>query len=97
VKRTYVRESQRISSRFGSIDILLNNAGVPSVISHRTRRSGWDRCMAVNLKGGFLCSKHVIPHMLNRGGSIINMSSVTGIVGVRNRSAYSASRAPLPH
>ena len=85
-----------ISSRFGSIDILLNNAGV-AIRQSVTEQdvAGWDRCMAVNLKGGFLCSKHVIPHMLNRGGSIINMSSVTGIVGVRNRSAYSASKGAI--
>jgi NAD(P)-dependent dehydrogenase (short-subunit alcohol dehydrogenase family) len=91
--RTGVAE---IFSSFGRIDILFNNAGV-AVRQSVTEQdeTGWDRCMAVNLKGVFLCSKHVIPHMLNRGGSVINMSSVTGIVGVRNRSAYSASKGAI--
>jgi NAD(P)-dependent dehydrogenase (short-subunit alcohol dehydrogenase family) len=85
-----------IFSKVGNIDILRNNAGV--AVRHPVAEQdegGWDRCMAVNLKGTFLCSKHVIPHMLNRGGSIINISSVTRIVGVRNRSAYSASKGAI--
>jgi len=86
----------RTSAKFGHIDILQNNAGI--AVRHPITEQdepGWDKCLAVNLKGVFLCSKHVIPHMLNGGGSIINMSSVTGIVGVRNRSAYSASKGAI--
>jgi len=86
----------KTSAKFGNIDILQNNAGI--AVRHPITEQDeacWDKCMAVNLKGVFLCSKHVIPHMLNRGGSIINMSSVTGIVGVRNRSAYSASKGAI--
>jgi NAD(P)-dependent dehydrogenase (short-subunit alcohol dehydrogenase family) len=84
------------SARFGKIDILLNNAGIAirNPLAEQDE-AGWDACMAVNLKGVFLCAKHVIPYMLKRGGSIINMSSVTGIVGVRNRSAYSASKGAI--
>jgi NAD(P)-dependent dehydrogenase (short-subunit alcohol dehydrogenase family) len=83
-------------AKFGSIDILLNNAGIAFRKSVTDQdEAGWDRCMAVNLKGVFLCSKHVILHMTNGGGSVINMSSVTGIVGVRNRSAYSASKGAI--
>ena len=86
----------KTSAKFGNIDILHNNAGI--AVRHpitEQDEASWDKCMAVNLKGVFLCSKHVIPHMVNRGGSIINMSSVTGIVGVRNRSAYSASKGAI--
>ena len=74
------------SARFGKIDILLNNAGIAirNPLAEQDE-AGWDACMAVNLKGVFLCAKHVIPYMLKRGGSIINMSSVTGIVGIRNQ------------
>jgi NAD(P)-dependent dehydrogenase (short-subunit alcohol dehydrogenase family) len=83
-------------AKFGKIDILQNNAGI--AVRHPVTEedeANWDKCMAVNLKGVFLCSKHTIPHMLNRGGSIVNMASVTGIVGVRNRSAYSASKGAI--
>jgi len=85
-----------VSARFGYIDILLNNAGIAirNPVAEQDE-AGWDACMAVNLKGVFLCAKHVIPYMLKRSGSIINISSVTGIVGVRNRSAYSASKGAI--
>jgi NAD(P)-dependent dehydrogenase (short-subunit alcohol dehydrogenase family) len=81
---------------FGRVDILLNNAGIAvrRPIAEEDEQS-WERCMNVNLKGVFLCSKHFIPHMLERGGSIVNTSSVTGITGVRNRAAYSATKGAL--
>jgi len=83
-------------AKFGKIDILQNNAGI--AVRHPVTEedeANWYKCMAVNLKSVFLCSKHAIPHMLNRGGSIVNMASVTGKVGVRNRSAYSASKGAI--
>ncbi len=83
-------------ARFGRIDILHNNAGIS--VRHPVAEEdeqAWESCMDVNLKGVFLCSKHVIPHMLKRGGSIVNTSSVTGITGVRNRAAYSATKGAL--
>jgi NAD(P)-dependent dehydrogenase (short-subunit alcohol dehydrogenase family) len=85
-----------VIARFGRIDILHNNAGISMRYSaHAQDEEGWQRCMDVNLKGVFLCSKHVIPHMLQQGGSIINTSSVTGITGVRNRAAYSATKGAI--
>jgi NAD(P)-dependent dehydrogenase (short-subunit alcohol dehydrogenase family) len=86
----------QVISKFGRIDILHNNAGI--AIRHTVAEQdeqGWQTCMDVNLKGVFLCAKHVIPHMLDRGGSIINTASVTGIVGVRNRAAYSATKGAV--
>jgi len=86
----------QIIGRFGHIDILHNNAGI--AVRHPVAEQdeqGWQTCMDVNLKGIFLCAKHVIPHMLDRGGSIINTSSVTGIVGVRNRAVYSATKGAV--
>jgi NAD(P)-dependent dehydrogenase (short-subunit alcohol dehydrogenase family) len=83
-------------SRFGRLDILNSNAGIAvrNPVTEQDETS-WDRCMAVNVKGVFLCAKYVIPHMRAAGGSIINMSSITGIVGVRNRSAYAASKGAI--
>jgi len=86
----------QIINKFGRIDILHNNAGI--AIRHTVAEQdeqGWQTCMDVNLKGVFLCAKHVIPYMLDRGGSIINTASVTGIVGVRNRAVYSATKGAV--
>lgn len=86
----------QIIEKFGRIDILHNNAGI--AIRHPVAdqdEEGWQACMNVNLKGVFLCAKHVVPHMLDRGGSIVNTASVTGIVGVRNRAAYSATKGAV--
>ncbi len=81
---------------FGAIDVLHNNAGI--AVRHpvdEQDEAGWDELMRVNLRSVFLCSKYVIPHMQARGGSIINMSSVVGVVGVRNRAAYSTTKGAI--
>ena len=81
-------------ARFGNVDILVNNAGVEfakTVLD--TTVEEWDRLMAVNLKGVFLCSKAIIPLMQMRGqGVIINIASELGLVGEANVAAYSASK-----
>ena len=85
-----------ILGKFQRIDILHNNAGIaPRCPVAEQEEEGWQRCIDVNMKGVFLCAKHAIPHMLARGGSIIHTSSVTGIVGVRNRAAYSATKGAI--
>ncbi len=85
---------QAAIDRFGRIDILVNNAGVISVapVVMMTEEQ-WDRVLDVNLKGTFLCSKAVAPHMMERGiGRIINMSSQAGKSGQAAISHYCASK-----
>lgn len=84
--------------RFGQVDILFNNAGVEgwgSVVD--SDEATWERIFAVHVRGAFLCSKYTIPAMIERGkgGSIINVSSVAGLVGLQNMSAYSAAKGAI--
>lgn len=80
---------------YGGIDILFNNAGIllfGTILN--TDQKDWNRLMSINLNGVFLCSKAVIPHMIERGGgSIINASSSTGAHDVAaNIAAYVTSK-----
>lgn len=92
-----VRDSvERAAHHFGPIDILFNSAGIAIRRSvSDTQVDDWDRVMATNLRGSYLCSKFCLEHFQPRGGSIIHVASVTGIVGVRSRAAYSASKGAL--
>ena len=80
--------------RFGKIDILVNNAGIvyfKSLID--TTEEEWDRTIDINLKGVFLFTKEVLPHMIENktGGIIVNVSSGAGKYGFPNLSSYCAS------
>ena len=80
VARKLAKES---ISAFGSVDVLVNNAGVHFVkdITDMTVEE-WDRLMDINLKSMFLCCKHVIPHMLKQNkGSIVNLASISSFIG----------------
>ena len=84
-------------ARFGRIDVLVNNAAAPHGADRRlvweVPEDAWDLVIDVNLKGTFLMSRAVIPHMLSRGrGRIINMASVSGKRGTPRRGAYTASK-----
>jgi 3-oxoacyl-[acyl-carrier protein] reductase len=84
-------------AQFGRIDVLVNNAAAPHGADRRllweVPEEAWDLVMDVNLKGTFLMSRAVIPHMLSRGsGRIINMASVSGKRGTSRRGAYTASK-----
>ena len=82
---------------FGQIDILINNAGITQdTLMLRMSEDQWDNVMEVNLKSVFNLTKHVLRPMLkNRGGSIINMSSVVGVFGNAGQANYAASKAGI--
>ena len=83
--------------KFGSIDILFNNAGVlyPGT-THETDTEIWNRTFDINVKGTYFMSKYVIPHMLEHGGgSIINNSSIVGLKGMAGIAAYVASKGAV--
>jgi NAD(P)-dependent dehydrogenase (short-subunit alcohol dehydrogenase family) len=80
-------------ARHGRLDILVNNAGVVSVGSiEDVTLAEWRRVLAVNLDGAFLGCRHGVRAMKARGGAIVNMSSVSGIVGGHNLPAYNAAK-----
>ncbi len=92
------RMVQESESLLGGIDVLVNNAGIVS--SRRkvieTPEADWDETFRVNAKGVFLVSQSVVPLMIEQGGgSIINMSSIGGLVGLPVRSAYCASKGAV--
>jgi NAD(P)-dependent dehydrogenase (short-subunit alcohol dehydrogenase family) len=83
-------------ARFGRIDIMVNNAGFGGVMAplHEQTTEEWDRVHSVNLRGVFLCMKHAIAAMLRSGGgTVVNVSSATGIVGWKGHATYSAAKA----
>ncbi|MCO6450974.1 MAG: SDR family oxidoreductase [Caldilineales bacterium] len=86
-----------VHAAFGFVNVLVNNAAVmPSGRLHETTVADFDRCVRVNLRGTYLMSRAVIPHMLAmRQGSIIHMASVTGILGLPGIAIYSATKAAI--
>ena len=86
----------KVLERAGRIDVLVNNAGIVGPVAPVVAYSdeAWQRVMATNLSGVFLCCRAVLPHMLGRGsGRIINIASISGKEGNPNMAAYSASKA----
>ena len=83
--------------RFGKLDILINNAGIfRTGTVEETSSAEWDQVMDINAKGVFLGAKAAIPAMREAGGgSIINLSSVAGLVGAAYSTAYSASKGAV--
>ena len=82
---------------FGGLDVLVNNAGVGQQLSiEDTDEAVWHRTMDVNVTGAFLGTKHAIPLMRKRGsGSVVNISSMAGLVGGGTSAAYHASKGAI--
>lgn len=84
----------KILDKFGKIDILINNAGITrDSLLVRMDEKGWDQVLDVNLKGTFNCTKAVAkPMMKARGGKIVNIASIIGIIGNPGQANYAASK-----
>ena len=98
-----VRDEDRVCEAIGSVaaegglDVLVNVAGIGSTTSApETPLQVWEEVFAVNARGTFLCHKHAIPAMASGGGgSIVNVGSVAGLVGLKDRAAYCASKGAV--
>ncbi len=97
-----VSDEQSVSGLFdavrktlGGLDVLINNAGVagPTGMVETLSKADWDRTLAVNITGQFLCARQAVPLLKqSRAGVIINLSSAAGHLGFSGRSAYAASK-----
>lgn len=87
-----------VVKEFGKLDATVNNAGIAGADkpTHELTEKEWDTVMDVNVKGVFFCTKHAIPHMLKSGsGSIVNLSSIYGIIGAGDIPPYHASKGAV--
>jgi 3-oxoacyl-[acyl-carrier protein] reductase len=89
----------RCRDELGGLDVLVNNAGTTRFIDHKELAAlsadVWDEILAVNLKGTFFCSREAMPLLQERGGSIVNVTSVAGLQGHGSSIAYAASKAAV--
>ena len=95
--RLDVRDEAEVEPAMDGVDVLVNVAGIGSTTTAPdTPLEVWEDVFAVNARGTFLCCKHAIPGMQERGGGVIvNMASVAGLVGLRNRAAYCAAKGAV--
>ncbi len=87
-----------VADVFGAIDVLVNNAGIAGANrpTHEVTREEWEKVINVNVTGVFLCTKYVVPYMMRVGrGSIVNLSSIYGLVGAADLPPYHASKGAV--
>ena len=87
-----------IHKEWGKINVLVNNAGIAGANkpTHELTEEEWDQVFNVDVKGVFFCTKHAIPYLKEAGsGSIINLSSIYGLVGAADLSAYHAAKGAV--
>lgn len=96
-KKDIERVLEQTVSRFGAINVLVNNAGLLHIgTAEEITEEQWDQTFNVNVRGLWLLSRAVLPHMRKAGGgSIINIASVLGINGARSRACYSTSKGAV--
>jgi len=81
---------------FGRLDNLINNAGITTdKLLLRMKEEDWDRVIKINLKGVFNCTRAAIRHMLKKGGNIVSISSIAGVMGNAGQANYAASKAGI--
>lgn len=88
----------RVAKSYDRVDVLVNNAGIPGPRkpSHEVTSEEFEQVFGVNVRGTWLCTKYVVPHMLGGGGgSIINMSSMYGLVGNSMIPTYHATKGAI--
>lgn len=88
----------QVMNRWGQIDILVNNAGITGAqkFAHEISVEEWDGIFQVNVRGTFLCSKHVLPHMMERKyGAIVNFCSIYGITGNDDIPSYHSTKGAV--
>jgi NAD(P)-dependent dehydrogenase (short-subunit alcohol dehydrogenase family) len=87
-----------VGNRFARLDALINNAGVAVFTPVlETADADWNRILAVNLTGPFLCTRAAVPLMRQRGGAIVNVTSISAVRASTLRTAYGTSKAGLAH
>jgi 3-oxoacyl-[acyl-carrier protein] reductase len=98
--------AEAVAARWGRIDVLINNAGIvrdaqlvkwkDGAVAGSMSEEAWDAVIGVNLKGVFLCTRAVVPHMIKQGsGVVLSASSVVGLYGNFGQTNYSATKGGL--